>query len=61
MTSPGAALSAMRKDRVVTCIVCGKTFTAKDTRAMYCSNRCKQEAKYKKNKLRKLDKDNGMV
>ena len=52
MTTPGAILSAMRKDRAVTCAHCGAVFTAKDTRATYCSNRCRQAAKYQRKKLK---------
>jgi endogenous inhibitor of DNA gyrase (YacG/DUF329 family) len=48
--SPGAALAAMRPDRQVTCQVCGNVFTAKDGRAKFCSNRCKQSDKYQKKK-----------
>jgi endogenous inhibitor of DNA gyrase (YacG/DUF329 family) len=49
-SSPGAMLAAMRPDRQVTCQVCGKVFTAKDSRAKFCSNRCKQADKYQKKK-----------
>lgn len=48
--SPGAALAALRKDRLVVCAHCGQTFTAKDSRARFCSNRCRQANKYKKMK-----------
>jgi len=44
--TPGAALAAMRPDRRVTCAHCGASFTAKDPRARFCSNRCKQADKY---------------
>lgn len=50
MTSPGATLAALRKDRLVVCAHCGATFTAKDGRARFCSNRCRQANKYKKMK-----------
>jgi tRNA(Ile2) C34 agmatinyltransferase TiaS len=46
--SPGAILAAMRPDRQVTCQVCGKIFTAKDGRAKFCCNACKQRDKYKR-------------
>jgi predicted nucleic acid-binding Zn ribbon protein len=48
--SPGAALAAMRPTRTYRCQVCGTTFTAKDRRAKYCSERCKQAAKYRRTK-----------
>ena len=48
MTTPGAILSAMRKDRAVFCAHCGAGFTAKDPRARFCSNRCRQAAKYRR-------------
>lgn len=31
-----------------TCTVCGTGFTALDPRAKYCSNKCKQAAKYQR-------------
>ena len=52
MTTPGALLSAMRPSRAVTCAHCGAVFTAKDTRAKWCSNRCRQAAKYQRKKLK---------
>jgi len=48
--SPGAILSAMRPNRQVTCQECGKLFTAKDGRAKFCSNRCRQADKYRRSK-----------
>ena len=42
---PGAALRALRPTRGYVCAVCGARFTASDTRATYCSNRCRQRAK----------------
>lgn len=56
MTSPGAALAAMRRDRVVICAHCGRSFTAKDLRAKFCSNRCKQADKYQRSKQQKAEK-----
>lgn len=53
MTSPGAALSALRPDRQVVCAWCGKVFTAKDSRARFCSNRCRQADKYARVKAAK--------
>ena len=52
-STPGAALAAMRPTRAYRCQVCGKTFTAKDRRAKYCSNRCKQRNKYQQMKATK--------
>jgi predicted nucleic acid-binding Zn ribbon protein len=49
-STPGAALAAMRPTRAYRCLVCGATFTAKDRRAKYCSERCKQAAKYRRAK-----------
>jgi predicted nucleic acid-binding Zn ribbon protein len=49
-STPGAALAAMRPTRAYRCLVCGATFTAKDRRAKYCSERCKQAAKYRRSK-----------
>lgn len=46
MTSPASALRAMRPVKTYTCIQCGCRFTASDNRARYCSNRCRQAAKY---------------
>ena len=48
--TPGAALAAMRPTRAYRCLVCGASFTAKDRRAKYCSERCKQAAKYRRTK-----------
>lgn len=47
MTTPGAALGALRPKVPHACPVCGKTFTALKT-ARYCSNRCRQAAKYQR-------------
>ena len=52
MTTPGAQLQAMRPSRSVSCAHCGAVFTAKDPRATYCSNRCRQAAKYQRKKLK---------
>jgi predicted nucleic acid-binding Zn ribbon protein len=52
-STPGAALAAMRPTRAYRCIVCGAPFTAKDRRAKYCSERCKQAAKYRRAKAAK--------
>lgn len=51
--SPGAAIAAMRPDRQVVCQECGKVFTAKDSRAKFCSNRCRQADKYRREKQAK--------
>ncbi len=52
-STPGAALAAMRPTRAYRCLVCGASFTAKDRRAKYCSERCKQAAKYRRAKATK--------
>jgi predicted nucleic acid-binding Zn ribbon protein len=52
-STPGAALAAMRPTRTFRCQVCGVTFTAQDLRAKYCSERCKQAAKYLRAKAAK--------
>ena len=54
MTSPAAALRAMRQVKSYTCAQCGRGFTASDERARYCSNRCRQAAKYQRAKASKL-------
>ena len=41
---PGAALAALRKPKPGVCQVCGAAFVTLDSRARYCSNRCKQKA-----------------
>lgn len=52
--SPGYALQALRPLLAKVCAHCGAGFKAKDTRARFCSNRCRQAAKYEKIKARKL-------
>jgi predicted nucleic acid-binding Zn ribbon protein len=47
--SEGAALAALRKQTRKACLVCGKTFKAIAT-ARYCSNACRQKAKYQRSK-----------
>ena len=49
-STPGAALAALRPTLAYHCQMCGATFTAKDRRAKYCSERCKQAAKYRRAK-----------
>ena len=44
------ALSLMRELRDVECKECGETFKARDSRAMFCSNKCKQRDKYRRSK-----------
>ena len=56
MTSPAAALRAMRPVLNYTCVRCGRGFTASDARARYCSNRCRQAAKYQRNKAARAAK-----
>ena len=55
-STPGAALAALRPTRTYHCQVCGASFTAKDRRAKYCSERCKQAAKYRRVKTAKAAK-----
>ena len=43
------ALSLMRPQRDVTCVVCGEEFKARDSRAKFCSNKCQQRDKRSKN------------
>lgn len=52
MISPGAALNALRRTGPRICGQCGQTFTARLT-AVYCSNRCRQAAKYQRGKAAK--------
>lgn len=47
---PGAALRALRKKHTIVCEVCGAKHEASDSRVKYCSNRCKQAAKYRRKK-----------
>jgi len=42
-----AALANMRPMRHVECGECGKTFTARDKRAKYCSNACRKRHDYR--------------
>ena len=44
----GGALSRMRPYEMYTCAVCKRTFIARDKRAKFCSNRCRQADKYKR-------------
>jgi len=44
---PGAALAALRGRHWHVCISCGKRFSGIKT-AVYCSNACRQKAKYKR-------------
>lgn len=54
MTDPsGRALAAQRRQVSHTCPVCGQTFTALKT-ARFCSNRCRQAAKYQRQKSKTL-------
>ena len=46
---PGAALAALRRKTWHLCRVCGKRFSGIAT-ALYCSNACRQKAKYKRGK-----------
>ena len=53
MTSPGATLAALRQTRRFVCAWCGLAFTAKDPRAKFCSNACRQADKYHRSKAAK--------
>ena len=44
------ALSLKRPLREVTCAECGDPFKARDGRAKFCSNKCRQRDKYRKSK-----------
>lgn len=46
---PGAALAALRHRCWHLCKVCGKRFSGIAT-AVYCSNACRQKAKYERGK-----------
>jgi len=46
---PGAALAALRGRHWHNCLICGKRFSGIKT-AVYCSNACRQKAKYKRSK-----------
>lgn len=52
--SPAAALRALRPVKSYNCAHCGRGFTATDSRARYCSNRCRQAVKYQRAKAGKL-------
>ena len=47
MNAAASELSALRKRISHTCPECGEVFTA-ITKAIYCSNACRQRAKYKR-------------
>jgi len=47
--NPASELAAQRRRVSHTCPVCGATFTAIKT-ARYCSNACRQKAKYRRGK-----------
>jgi endogenous inhibitor of DNA gyrase (YacG/DUF329 family) len=53
--SLGGALSKLRPYKLYTCAECGRTFIARDTRAKFCSNRCRQADKYKRQVAMKKD------
>lgn len=46
---PGAALAAMRRTTWHNCAVCTKRFSG-IAKAVYCSNACRQKAKYERRK-----------
>lgn len=45
-------VSLARKLKEMTCQMCGEVFTARDTRAKFCSNRCRQADKYQRQKIK---------
>jgi predicted nucleic acid-binding Zn ribbon protein len=49
VSRPARALAALRRRHRKNCAVCGKGFTAIKT-ARYCSNACRQKAKYERAK-----------
>ncbi len=49
---PGQALRAMRPIKSYACQQCGKVFKASDARAKFCSNACRQRAKYERAKTK---------
>jgi hypothetical protein len=51
MSRAARELAALRRRHSKECAVCGKGFKAIAT-ARYCSNACRQRAKYKRNKER---------
>ena len=51
---PGAALAAQRRTSWHACLSCGKRFSGIKT-AKFCSNACRQRAKYAKHKERRDD------
>lgn len=51
--SPAAQLRAMRPVKPYACQQCGRSFQASDARARYCSNACRQRAKYQRSKKAK--------
>ena len=50
MSSPGAALAALRKQAAKVCPECGTTFTARLT-AVYCGQQCQKRARRKQKAL----------
>lgn len=53
MTTPGQDFVALRRRISHTCPICGQVFTAYTT-AMYCSNKCRQAAKYARAKAAQI-------
>lgn len=52
MTTIVYSIVALRRRIPHTCPICGQSFTAYTT-AVYCSNRCRQAAKYRRQKAAK--------
>ena len=49
-SSAGRQLESFKKSKLFNCAVCETEFTAKDVKAKYCSNKCRQRAKYLRSK-----------
>ena len=47
----GAALRAMRPIKEYVCKQCGKDFKSSDTRATYCTDTCRSNARHKRNRM----------
>ena len=48
-------LDSYRVSRDVTCAECGRGFVTRSESAKFCSNRCRQAAKYQRMKAQRLD------
>ncbi len=45
--------NAKRKEYACTCVVCGKAFTAGSPRAKYCSDKCRNEARRERERIKR--------